>query len=57
MSDLNVCRGDFRGDGEIDKELQVKWQQYIDQTCIKQNCSRRYTTFCCNWGRFQESLK
>lgn len=43
------------GDGTIPKELDEKWNKFIEKNCPSVDCSRRYTTKCCVWGQFEET--
>jgi len=56
MSNKDVCRSDFRGDGSIPKELAEDWEKFIVVECKSTACGRRYVTHCCRWGKFAEKM-
>lgn len=53
----NSCKMNHDGDGTIPKELEEKWNVYIENNCPSTDCPRRHTTKCCVWGNLESEQK
>ena len=53
----NSCQMNHDGDGTIPKELEEKWNEFIENNYGSLDCPRRFTTKCCVWGKFEETLE